>query len=732
MRAAPALVALADRVGLVTSYQATNGQWVQPDTEDLVATLGALGVELDLGAGGAEQALADWNAAEEAEPCPLVVVAWDGRAAPIPLRGAAFGTGTSAGTAPVLLLESGEAWWVGDGLARQGATLAFTRRLPFGRHELRFEDGAGELVVRSWIIAAPRVAWRPEAGQERRWGIFVPTYALRRTDQPAGVGDLADLEAAFDWLAARGGQAVVTLPMLATFLDEPAEYSPYAPVSRRFWNELFLDLRQVAARADVVLGPVESELVDYRAAWAPRRQVLAQLAHRLVDDGELAHWVSQNPQVDTYARFRAAGTRHGRDWRQWPKLRTQDLPHDVDQAEVRFHLTAQWMMERQLGRLARKVSARGQLLALDLPMGSHPDGFDVWQHQDLFVAGTSVGAPPDSFFTKGQDWGFPPIHPARSRATGHAFWQECVRHHVRHAGLLRVDHILGLLRLYWVRQGVGPAHGVYVRYPLDELLAIIALEAARAGAVVVGENLGTVPPEITAALTEHGILGCSVSQFDVLDLHGDPQHPLPVPSAASVATLNTHDTATFAAFWTGEEAEDRASLGLLDEQQLAEAKARAAHLRGVLQQRLDLGRDLTAESGFSGPGVGRIDVDSTEIREPASHAGRVDDRGAGLVEGEPFPSEIVRAAAALLGLASESDAALVILNVEDAWAEPKPQNVPGTTSERPNWQRRVAVPLEQWEDHPGLALLVAVITRSRPGWATRPQLDPPARPAADR
>ncbi len=690
-------MALADRVGLVTGYQATDGRWVQPDAEDLLATLAALGVDLhgadegtSLDATSAESpvvaALAAWDATADTEPCPPVVVAWDGRAGTIALRGPA-----AAGTEPVLLLESGDAWWVGDGLARHGDTLAFTRRLAFGRHELRFEDRAGELVARSWIIAAPRVAWRPAAGQERRWGIFVPTYALRRTDQPSGIGDLADLEAAFDWLAARGGQVVVTLPMLATFLDEPSEHSPYAPVSRRFWNELFLDLRQVAARADVDLGPAEGELVDYPAAWAPRRRVLAQMAHRLVDDGELTHWVSQNPQAETYARFRAVGVRHGRDWRQWPKLMTQDLPHDFDKAEVRLHLTAQWLMDRQLARLGRKVSARGQLLALDLPLGSHPDGFDVWQHQDLFVAGMSVGAPPDSFFTKGQDWGFPPIHPARSRESGHAFLQECIRHHVRHAGLLRIDHILGLLRLYWVPHGVGPDHGVYVRYPLEELLAIIALEASRVGAMVVGENLGTVPPDITAAMTEHGISGCSVSQFDVLDLHGDPQRPLPVPASGSVATLNTHDTATFAAFWSGEEARDRASLGLLDDHELAEAVARADHLRGVLHHRLDLG------TGSEGEG-----------------------------------SETVNAAAALLGLAAQSEAALVILNVEDAWAEPKPQNVPGTTSERPNWRRRIAVPLDQWDEHPGLAQLVEAITRARPGWALRPQPEPPTRLAPER
>ncbi|MGE0730960.1 MAG: 4-alpha-glucanotransferase [Acidimicrobiia bacterium] len=648
---------LAEAVGLVTGYHATTGAWVEPSDEDLLATLQRFGVDLDA-ADGAGALLADVERHTPAvEP---VIVAWDGRLAPVPVQ--------SGLPVCLLRLESGVEL---DLPVRNGRAQLDAARLPLGRHELLVTDADG-VEHRAVIFAAPEVAWRPSPGSERRWGIFVPTYALRRAGSPAAIGDLADLEAAFDWLHGEGGQVVVTLPMLATFLDEPADISPYAPISRRFWNELFADVRAVAGRGGIDLGDPEGELVDYGAAWQPRRRAIAALADRLLDDTELEHWLRQHPEVDTYARFRAAGTRHGRNWRAWPSR----LPGDGDPAEVRFHRTAQWLMDRQLARLQRKVGGRGQLLALDLPVGSHPDGFDVWEQRDLFVDGVSVGAPPDSFFTLGQDWGFPPVHPQRSREQGHAFLQACIRHHVQHAGLLRVDHILGLLRQYWVRNDAGARRGVYVRYPLEELLAVISLEAARAGAVVVGENLGTVPPEVTAAMTEHGVMGCAVSQFDVYDVLHD-ERPIPVPPAASIATLNTHDTATFHAFWTGEDADDRAELGLLDADELTAEHAQREHLRSVLRARLGL----------------------------AEGAGSVD------------------AAAALLAVASAGEAALVVLNVEDGWAEPHPQNVPGTVQERPNWRRRVAVPIEDWAHHDGLAQLVDAVRRHRPGWTRHPEAD---------
>lgn len=660
MSGAEALGRLADALGVLPGYRSTTGQWVPAGTDAVLATVQRLGVHLD-SVEQAEAALAELERQRTRQVVEPVLVAWDGALPEVVVRSARPGAR--------IVLETGEA---GPEPVVSEGRLRSRRRLPFGRHELVVpgEDGTEHVAV---VFAAPTVAWRPRAGSERQWGVFAPTYALRRSSAPSAIGDLADLEATFDWLHRRGGQVVVTLPMLAAFLDDPVEYSPYAPVSRRFWNELYADVREPAARAGIDLGPVEGEFVEYRPAWRARRAALEQLSDRLLDDGDLEFYRQSNPLVEHYARFRAAGVRHGRNWRDWPSR----LPGDLDPAEVRLHVTGQWLMERQLARLQRKVSARGQLLALDLPLGCHPDGFDVWAEGDLFVDGVSVGAPPDSFFTRGQDWGFPPVHPERSRAQGHRYVQECIRHHVRHAGLLRLDHILGLQRLYWVHRGAGAANGVYVRYPMEELLAVISLECARAGAVVVGENLGTVPPEITGAMARHGMLGCAVSQFDLESLlEGDGS--LVGPPAAAVATLNTHDTATFAGFWTGREAQDRAELGLLDADGLAAEVQRRTALRAAVAARFGL--------------------------DPAADS--------------------VTAAEAVLGELAAGDAAFVVVNVEDGWAEPGPQNVPGTVHERPNWRRRVAVEVDRWDEHPGLGRLVDAVAAARPGW-TRP-LGPPS------
>ncbi len=657
------LRALAETVGLVTGFHATTGEWVEPSEEDLLATLRAYGIALG-GPADAETAREELLAARRARPLPPVVVAWDGVLPPVPV-----GDDGDLGVTPVVVTEDGRRIELG----LDGATVVARRRLPLGRHRLDLGEAAAT------VLAAPTMAWRPAAGDERRWGIFVPTYALR-TASTRGIGDLDDLGAAFDWLEGRGGQVVVTLPMLASFLDPPAEASPYAPVSRRFWNELFCSVADLPG-ASAWREP-GGALVDYDLAWADRRPLLAAAAEAFFAAGPPAafeEWLAADPLLGTYARFRAAGERYGRNWREWPTpadpaTAPDGLPDGLDPAAVRFHLYGQWRTDTQLASLRSRVAARGQLLALDLPLGSHPDGFDVWRERQLFVEGVSAGAPPDSFFSLGQDWGFPPVHPERSREEGHAYWQACIRHHLRHAGLLRIDHILGLLRLYWVRSGAGPTRGVYVRYPLDELLAVICLEASRVGAVVVGENLGTVPPEITAAMADHGLLGCAVAQFDVWATMGGG--PVPAPPAASVATLNTHDTATFAAFWSGSDIDDRADLGLLDDAAVAEERQQRGWLRDTVRHRLGLADEATAADAL----------------------------------------------VALLGVAADSDAAFVVANVEDGWLQEGPQNVPGTVHERPNWRRRVDVPIEGWDDVGGLDAMVArlAIARPRPSYRGGP------------
>jgi 4-alpha-glucanotransferase len=277
-----------------------------------------------------------------------------------------------------------------------------------------------------------------------------------------------------------------------------------------------------------------------------------------------------------------------------------------------------------------------------------------------------VGAPADFYFPLGQDWGFPPLHPERSRETGHRYVRACLEHHLRHAGLLRVDHVLGLQRLFWLRRGEVAARGAYVRYPREELFACLTLAAARRGAMVVGENLGTVPVELNEALTRHGVLGTYVLQFA---WEGLLEGRFRLPDAGEVATFDTHDMATFAAVWSGADLADRHALGLLDDDGLAREQRRRAELRPAVTTWLGLGAEADAAAVLRG----------------------------------------------VNGALARSDAPLVVVNVEDCWLETQPQNVPGTTEAvRPNWRHAAAHPLEAWDGQPGVVDAVEALADARP------------------
>ena len=230
------------------------------------------------------------------------------------------------------------------------------------------------------------------------------------------------------------------------------------------------------------------------------------------------------------------------------KARAAPVHVENDHPIVRYHAYAQWLMEEQFEELRRRFRARGQDLYLDLPIGSHAHGYDVATNRPLFALGAAVGAPPDSFFRDGQNWGFPPVHPHEARRDGHRYLRACVDAHFRVARRVRVDHVLGFHRLWWVPDGASSIDGAYVRYPAEELYAVLALAAYRSDGDVVGENLGTVPPETNRALRRHGMLGMYVVPFEA-DAERDP--PLTTPTASTLACLDTHDTATFAVWWRG-------------------------------------------------------------------------------------------------------------------------------------------------------------------------------------
>lgn len=390
----------------------------------------------------------------------------------------------------------------------------------------------------------------------RSWGVFSPLSALRRSDvADHGLGDLTGLAELAEVVRDLGGSVTATLPLVATRPDEP---SPYSPLTRQFFDERWVDPAWVAARLGVATAPARSTVGGERshpeAAWSSTRAALAALVpvgSRLPD--EIVAWRRARPEVETWARFKAAAVAFGWD----PSLWTESLDravrtHDdralaglgVTDAAIDFEIVAQWAVATQLEELSDRERALGSALYLDLPVGCSSTSFDVWASPGEFAAGVTIGAPPDSFFPDGQSWGLRPVHPVVAAADGHGYLRRCVEAHMRVCGLLRIDHVMGLHRLFWVPDDAEPGEGTYVAYGAEEQWAVIAELSDRYGVGVVGEDLGTVPDETRSAMAEWGARGLFIGQDEV---RSPFRLSRPVPSA-TVASLNTHDLPPVAAW----------------------------------------------------------------------------------------------------------------------------------------------------------------------------------------
>ncbi len=342
---------------------------------------------------------------------------------------------------------------------------------------------------------------------------------------------------------------------------------------------------------------------------------------------------------------------------------------DYDPAARRYHLYVQWLAHEQMASLTNHAARHGVRLYLDLPLGVHRAGYDCWRHQDLFALRASGGAPPDPVFTLGQDWQFAPLHPERSRAQGHAYVIDYLRHHLERTGMLRIDHVMGLHRLYWVPEGLPASQGAYVSYPADELYAILSLESHRYGATIAGENLGTVPPEVNRRLKRHNLCELFVAQYEHQPY---PKRSMRRVPARAVASLNTHDMPPFQAYWEGTDLADRHELGWIKLTDVPkERRLRAKVQRALIQM----------------------------LRHEEWLASR-----------RPEAKDVLRGALAHL---SASAAQFVLLNLEDLWLETHSQNVPGTTEERINWRRKTRLSLEQIMEHQDVQELLKLVNRLR-------------------
>jgi len=673
---------LARAHGVEPSYRPAGGEEREASDEALLAVLAALGSPVTTEA-DVEVALRREEARRRARRIAPVQVVRDGAALEVLLRDPPEGPG-SGRMACLLQLEGGESleWTVrpedlavtklddpgGSSRTATFRTLQLPSPVPHGVHRLRF-DARNE----GWLIRAPRTVYGggPTGRNPREWGVFLPLHALR-TETDWGVGDLPGLLEFRAWAAARGAHAVASLPLLTTYLDAPLEPSPYSPVSRLFWNELYLDPTRAPEFArcreaqELVASPGferhlaalrSREEVDYAEVYAVKRRVLEMLARTAFEDGDAAAnplgSARRNPELLRYAHFRSRFQSGGTGW--WERTRGEpsDLETDLGSLDetARYHVYVQALLDREIG--GQGAGGGGALpdLYLDLPLGCHSRGYDPWRWPDLFADGASVGAPPDLMNRDGQNWGFPPIHPQVSRKEGHRYWRESLRTLLEPSGVLRVDHVMALHRLYWIPDGMPASEGVYVRYPAEEFYAILALESCRAACTVVGEDLGTVPAEVPEAMTRNGLLRMYVLPFEL-----DPEAGARPVMPESQVSLNTHDMPTFVAF---AEALDRTDPAALE----------------ALRRRLEADGYLT-------------DAASDDLLD-LLHA--------------------------CLRMLADSPARLLLVNLEDLWLEERPQNVPGTGHEGGSWTRRARYTLGELDDVPEVRAALDEIRRLRPG-----------------
>jgi (1->4)-alpha-D-glucan 1-alpha-D-glucosylmutase len=699
---------LCEHVGIATGYFDAFGARREASAESLIALLAELGVRLD-GAADAGRALEAARRARWAKALPPVRVVQAGSPAwSVPLRLPASmrrlrwqlcdaqGRELQGEADAEALSETGRI--AIDGISLCERVLQMSLALEAGYHRLRIEGLRGETLV----LASPGRCYRPPAVRDggRVWGAAVQLYSLR-SPRNWGIGDFSDLEDLAMHMAAQGAGILGLNPLHALFASTPSNASPYSPSSRQQLNVLYIDVEAVDGFADCdparerVHSPGfqgrlaalrATPLVDYAGVAAAKFEVLELLfghfcARHLPPEGapdetgreflafvaERGEALRQHAVFETLQAHFLAAEGGAWDWHAWPiAYRDPDsaavTAFAVAHAQrVQFHQYLQWLATGQLARAAARCEALGMGVGLyvDLAVSVDRAGSDAWGAQQAFAEGASVGAPPDEFNPAGQGWGLPPLRPDCLRAEGYRFFIETLRAGMRGAGALRIDHVMGLMRLFWIPPGRSAREGAYVHYPLDEMLAIVAIESHRHRCMVVGEDLGTVEDAVRDALAQADVLSYRLLYFEK-QRDGRFKQPGAYPPAALVA-ISTHDLATFAGWWTADDLRERLALGLFPDPAIFDKQ-----LMDRAQERIELMQALQQADLLS--------------REEVAQA-------AGLA----MPSvRIVEAAHAFLAAAPS---ALMMVQLEDVAGVAAQANMPGTVDEHPNWRRKLPGPV---------------------------------------
>ncbi|MCF3135658.1 4-alpha-glucanotransferase [Streptomyces olivochromogenes] len=676
---------LAGLHGVATSYSPSPDRTVAASASAVTAVLAALGV--DASTPGAVRAALDTRTRELSERLlPPTVVHWTGAATDVPAALDALPSGTR------LRVET-----------ERGETRDTAERLPAGVHRVGATAPDGRTGETRLIVAPDRLP--TPAG--RSYGLLVQLYSLL-SRHSWGMGDLGDLAELAAWAGRVAGAGFVQVnPLHAAVPGAPTDPSPYRPSSRRFPDPVHLRVvnipeyahvedrervRVLLERAERLRADVldKGALIDRDAVWELKREALELVRAVPLGPGRQAAYADflarEGQDLEDHATWCALAEAHGSDRDRWPRgLRD---PRSAETARARaelmdrvdFHSWLAWLTDAQLTAAQRAAREAGMPVGIvhDLAVGVHPGGADAWAQQEYFADGMSVGAPPDAFNARGQDWGLPPWRPDRLAESGYAPYRRLLRALFRYAGALRIDHVMGLFRLWWVPQDRPPTEGTYVRYDAEAMLALLALEASRAGAVVIGEDLGTVEPGVRETLQRHGVLGTSVLWFE-RDWEGDGQ-PLPPEGwrADCLATATTHDLPSTAARLTGDHVELRARLGLLTRPLAEERVSAAADTAEWLA--------LLSRLGLLRGTAGDLSSAAEEAQIQAVHR------------------FLLRTPARMIGVW-----------LPDGVGDRRPQNLPGTWDQYPNWRLPVAdaegrpVTLEELAASPRLHALIDVL-----------------------
>lgn len=702
----PFLRALAERAGILPSYVDVGGAVREASDRTREELLAALGIEAASEAAAAAS-LRDLRRLERDRLLPPVTV----------VRRDALGGGLVATLPPgaegrarcfaEIREESGlRRTLEGQAEVHPGSgrlRLPLPPELAPGYHSLRLEArlDAGSVHGEQSLIVTPDSCFTPweRVGDRRVFGLLLNLYAARSA-RSWGIGDLSDLGALARWAGGMGA-AFVGINPLHALRNRGVEISPYGPVSRLYRSFLYLDIEAVPElagspeaaarlRSPRCRGALAACRASGRVAYEEIRELKEEILRPLHRTFEAQQRSGETERGRAYARFRAeqgealtdfatflaleesfAAAGGSRFWQEWPEPfrdpRSRQVAEfrDAHREEIEFHCWVQFEIDRQLGACSDTATGAGLPLGIyaDLALGTSAGGCDAWAFPGLFRFAASLGAPPDAYAPEGQDWGLPPVDPRRLRDDRYRYWIALVRTGLAHAGGLRIDHVMGLLRQFWIPAGRGGADGAYVRFPAEDLLGILALESRRREAIVIGEDLGTVPDGFAGLLERWGVLSCRVLRFE---RGGDGGfNPSGWYPERALVSASTHDLPPLAGFWRGRDLEIRREAGLLrGEAEVRQAEEERERERGALLERL------------------RQEGALPEGREPATDADRC---------------------AAVHIFLSRTPSKLLGVFLDDLAGETEPVNVPGLGNDRyPNWTRPLGETLEELADDPGV------------------------------